>query len=149
MQQIKMRLYASHRVVPAAPPAPKSRKRSIGQISKTAHEQHVVLDDGFEKAPDRKHTQWVKEMKLLYEKDDGTVHRLVDVAWCDDCADGDGGVESRMIGWTYECANWASHMPSRCGKLDYSRCYPYPIEDIKQMARDNKEAKDFKTLPWE
>merc|ERR1711924_441260 len=61
VQQIKMRLYASHRVVPAAPPAPKSRKRSIGQISKTAHEQHVVLDDGFEKAPGRKHTRLVKE----------------------------------------------------------------------------------------
>ena len=149
VQQIKKTLYASHRVAPAAPPPPKSRKRSIGQISKMAHQQHVVLDDDFEKAPERKHKQWVKEMKLLYEKDDGTVHRLVDVAWCDDCADGEGGVESAMIGWTYECESWSSHMPSRCGKLDYSRCYPYPITDVEQMVEDYAEAKAAGKLPWE
>ena len=149
VQQIKKTLYASHRVAPAAPPPPKSRKRSIGQISKMAHQQHVVLDDDFEKAPERKHKQWVKEMKLLYEKDDGTVHRLVDVAWCDDCADGEGGVESAMIGWTYECQSWSSHMPSRCGKLDYSRCYPYPITDVEQMVEDYAEAKAAGKLPWE
>jgi hypothetical protein len=149
VQQIKKTLYASHRVAPAAPPAPKSRKRSIGKISKAAHKQHVVLDDDYEMAPERKHTQWVKEMKLLYEKDDGTVHRLVDVAWCDDCADGEGGVESAMIGWTYECESWSSHMPSRCGKLDYSRCYPYPIADVEQMVEDYAAAKAAKQLPWE
>ena len=119
-----------------------------GKISKTAHQQHVVLDDDFEKAPECKHKQWVKEMKLLYEKDDGTVHRPVDVAWCDDCADGEGGVESAMIGWTYECESWSSHMPSRCGKLDYSRCYPYPITDVEQMVEDYAVAKEAGQLPW-
>ena len=46
-----------------------------------------------------------------------------------------------MIGWTYECESWSSHMPSRCGKLDYSRCYPYPIEDVEEMVEDYAAAK--------
>ena len=80
-------------------------------------------------------------MKLLYEKDDLTVHRLIDVAWCEDT--------NRMIGWTYECESWSSRVPSRCGKLDYSRCYPYPIEDAEEMVEDYAAAKEAKELPWE
>jgi hypothetical protein len=113
-----------------------------GQDGKT-----VDLSEETELVPKPEHKDMARQLALLFDDTDSTIHRLVHVGWNPE--------SKQMMGWFYNVTE-RDTMPKLGGYLDLEGCEYAAISDILEMRRDylkmheaEREKHGTNTKSWE
>ena len=97
---------------------------------------------GTELVPTQEQANWPAQRRLMYDRDDGTIHRVAHVGWHDE--------HQCVVAWIYLMADKDTQMPKVAGKtLDQDQCEAVNMADSVEMIKDYNEARRAGELPFD
>ena len=140
--EIKKQAYKGHRVVGADMTAePRVQKRAFKATCKERWDA-AKAGVGTELVPTQEQANWPAQRRLMYDRDDGTIHRVAHVGWHDE--------HQCIVVWIYLMADKDTQMPKVAGKtLDQDQCEAVNMADSVEMINDCNEARRAGELPFD